>query len=154
NVLTPTMRMVWGLPPGISFAAVPNPAPQPPSRIPSLPLLARSLGSGYNAEMRLRRFTELVSSIVNSLARQGQLLLTGPTDYTLNPPTVPIPSGPTGTFPSARAFLTQITLDQGITTGVVFNQIEQSDLPPAVLDAEIWGGGGTSLGANARSGSV
>ncbi len=64
--------------------------PLPPSRRiigKTLPLLLRVPDvSTEEGIKRLRRFTEILSSIVNSLAAQGILIQTGPSSWTIKPP--------------------------------------------------------------------
>lgn len=48
---------------------------------------------------RLRRFTQILTDVTNSLFRNGQLLKTGPNSYVLDARTLLPPGGLTGTFP-------------------------------------------------------
>lgn len=76
--------------------------------MPDIPLIARVSNPSAGWEERLRRFTELLAIIVNSLSRQNILRQIGPTDFTIDlselpggdgligPPGPPGPPGPAG----------------------------------------------------------
>ena len=66
---------------------VPPPPPAPPG---AKPLIAYD----PNIDPRLRRFTQVLTDIANSLIRQDELIKTGPSTWTLGG----AGGGPTGTF--------------------------------------------------------
>ena len=63
---------------------MPPPAPpSPPPSVTDLPYIDRDAGNQTNVE-RLRRATQKISTILNSLIRQRILVMTGDVDWTLD----------------------------------------------------------------------
>jgi hypothetical protein len=98
--------------------------PKPPLKTKDMPLISRD---PVPEDQRLRRFTQLVADVVNSLARQGILIQIGPVDYTLV--VSGLVTGLTGSFPTDGNFVSQIIVDNGQVTGVGDRAIVPGDLP-------------------------
>jgi hypothetical protein len=89
--------------PGAPWFRSPFAAPTNPGGLPPAPP-APPTSTGHNftlvqrdptQEQPLRRFTEIVATIINSLVGQGELVQTGPSTWTIPGTT----TGLTGTFP-------------------------------------------------------